>query len=238
VTATTAAAGAELRIALLSSADVDADGTAGEALRAVAASLGAQAIALAPGGEALPACDAVIVAGAPGGAGSGAMRAVAAFAAAGAPVLGIGGGFRALCDAGLLPGTFAGGAGAAVVETAGAVHLRVEGRPTPFTSAIPAGRVMRLHATAWSAGQYTAADAAELERRGQIVFRYCDAAGGATDAANPTRSVRSIAGVCNAAGNVVAVVIQPRAGDGASQLIQSLLLHLRIRTAKKPPRKP
>jgi hypothetical protein len=50
--------------------------------------------------------------------------------------------------------------------------------------------------------------------------------------------VRSIAGVCNAAGNVVAVVIQPRAGDGASQLIQSLLLHLRIRTAKKPPRKP
>jgi len=234
---TAAAAHAETRIGLLSPSGGDGEGGVAQALRAVAAGLGAQAVALAPGEVALPACDAVIVAGA---ADAGAMRALAAFAAAGAPVLGIGGGFRALCEAGLLPGTFVGGDGDPAVEIAGAAHLRVEGRPTPFTSAIPAGRVMRVGPAAFRAGQYTAPDAGELERRCQIVFRYCDAAGGATDAANPTRSVRSIAGVCNAEGNVVAVVIEPRAGDGASALIQSLLLHLRtgrkMKTAKAPRR--
>jgi hypothetical protein len=47
--------------------------------------------------------------------------------------------------------------------------------------------------------------------------------------------VRSIAGVCNAEGNVVAVVIEPRAADGAGSLIQSLLLHLR--TGRRSKRK-
>jgi phosphoribosylformylglycinamidine synthase len=214
-----------------------ADG-AGGALGAAVAALQARAIPVGHDDARLPRCDAIIVAGGQGGnagdggaaaGGSPALRAVAAFAAGGGPVLGIGEGFHALCRVGLLPGRFA-EHGPVSVAVAGAVHLRVEGRPTPFTFAIPAGRVMRLGGGALP-GRYLVDDADQLEQRGQIVFRYCDAAGGATDTANPTRSIRSIAGVCNPRGNVVAVVTQPRAGDDANQLIQSLLLHLRAGVA-------
>jgi phosphoribosylformylglycinamidine (FGAM) synthase-like amidotransferase family enzyme len=228
-----------MRIGLLHFSTLDAGR---ELLQAASRALGARTIVISPRASELPPCDAVVVAGAlslghghrhlphhdeptsdTGAAGSAVVQAIAAFAAAGGPVLGINDGFRILCQAGLLPGSLSAGPPdqAHPVE----VHLRVEGRPTPFTSAIPAGRVMRLGATA-AHGCYEAADVDALEERGQIIFRYCDTGGGATHAANPRRSLRSIAGVCNPRGNVVALVSHPRAGDDGHQLIQSLRLHL------------
>jgi hypothetical protein len=101
-------------------------------------------------------------------------RAIEAFARAGGPVLGIGAAFQSLCALGLLPGR--------VVARAGGVpgpeisYLRVEGRPTPFTSAIPAGRVLRS-APALARLEYQTAEPEALRARGQVIFRYCDAAG-------------------------------------------------------------
>ena len=48
-----------------------------------------------------------------------------------------------------------------------------------------------------------------LEERGQVVFRYCDAAGEATDAANPNGSARNIAGIVSERGNVLGMMPHP-----------------------------
>ena len=75
-----------------------------------------------------------------------ALRALVAFARAGGPVLAVGAGFRSLCALGLLPGRVTSpadaDAGAGEPPPPALAHLRVEGRSTPFTSAIPAGRVI------------------------------------------------------------------------------------------------
>ena len=65
--------------------------------------------------------------------------AVHTFAERGSPVLGLGDGFAGLCSAGLLPGRFAACEASATLPLSG--YLRTEGRLTPFTAGIPAGRV-------------------------------------------------------------------------------------------------
>jgi phosphoribosylformylglycinamidine synthase subunit PurQ / glutaminase len=136
------------------------------------------------------------------------MAAVRAFAEAGGPVLGICNGFQILCESGLLPG--------ALVRNRDLhflcehVHLRVQGASTPFTQAVPADTVLRIP-IAHGEGCYFADDAtlAELERNGQIVVRYCDAAGEVSPEANPNGSRANIAGICNAAGNVFGLMPHP-----------------------------
>jgi phosphoribosylformylglycinamidine synthase len=60
-------------------------------------------------------------------------------------------------------------------------------------------------------GRFTADDATldRLEGEGQVIFRYVDAAGHPTDAANPNGAMRNIAGVCNAARNVIGLMPHP-----------------------------
>jgi phosphoribosylformylglycinamidine synthase len=48
-----------------------------------------------------------------------------------------------------------------------------------------------------------------MEERGQIVLRYVDAKGDATDAAHPNGSMRSIAGVANERFNVFGLMPHP-----------------------------
>jgi phosphoribosylformylglycinamidine synthase len=88
------------------------------------------------------------------------------------------------------------------------VHCLVEGRPTPYTHAIPAGRHIRM-SIAHAEGRYVHPDVDALEAEGRVVFRYCSADGGVTEAANPNGSTRNIAGICNAAGNVVGLMPHP-----------------------------
>jgi phosphoribosylformylglycinamidine synthase I len=155
------------------------------------------------------------------------MAAVKDFARAGGPVLGICNGFQILCEAGLLEGALA--RNASLKFVCKDVHLVVEGRPTPFTHAIPAGRHLRMP-IAHAEGRYSHPDIERLEKDGQVVFRYADAEGAITDAANPNGSLHNIAGVCNAAGNVVGLMPHPEraceaalGGEDGCMLFESLL---------------
>ena len=69
-------------------------------------------------------------------------------------------------------------------------------------------------------GRFYADDATldALEREGQVLFRYVDASGaqaGPDDAANPNGSLRAIAGVLNAAGNVAGLMPHPERASEA-----------------------
>lgn len=158
------------------------------------------------------------------------MDAVRAFAAEGRPVLGICNGFQILCESGLLPGALT--RNASLRFECRQVYVRVEGKPTPFTSAIPAGRVLRLP-IAHGDGRFVSHDSEALGAAGQVVFRYSDAAGGVSEGMNPNGSQLGIAGVCNEAGNVLALMPHPERAaepilgeDCGRQMFESLRMHL------------
>ena len=141
------------------------------------------------------------------------MRAVAAFAGDGGLVLGICNGFQVLAEAGLVPGALLRNRSLRFVGRD--VSIAAERLDTPFTHALSgAGGPLRIP-IAHGEGCYFA-DAAtldELEAEGRVLFRYVDATGipAAEDdrAANPNGSVRAIAGVINAAGNVAGLMPHP-----------------------------
>jgi len=144
------------------------------------------------------------------------MRAVAGFAADGGLVLGICNGFQVLAEAGLLPGALLRNRSLRFVCRE--VAIRAERVDTAFTHRVPAGGSLRMP-VAHGEGCYYA-DAATLdalERDGQVLFRYIDEAGSpavAGDRANPNGSLRAVAGVVNAAGNVAGLMPHPeRAAD-------------------------
>ncbi len=142
------------------------------------------------------------------------MHVVRAHAAAGGPVLGICNGFQTLTEARLLPGALVRNAGLRFrcVET----RVRVESPVSAFTAMLPKGTVLRLP-IAHGEGAYLA-DAptlASLESTGRVVFRYCDPDGAVTDAANPNGSTAGIAGIANAAGNVVGMMPHPERASEA-----------------------
>lgn len=134
------------------------------------------------------------------------MQAVRAFARAGGPVLGICNGFQILCESGLLEGALA--RNRSLHFECRDVHLVVEGRPTPFTHAIPAGRHVRM-SIAHAEGRYVHPEVERLEDEGRVVFRYAEPDGAVTEAANPNGSLHNIAGVCSAEGNVVGLMPHP-----------------------------
>jgi phosphoribosylformylglycinamidine synthase len=136
------------------------------------------------------------------------MNAVAAFAAAGGPVLGICNGFQILCEAGLLPGAML--RNRDLKFHCEHVGVRVEQTDTPFTSLATRGQVLHIP-IAHGEGNYFADPEviADLEASRRVIFRYCDADGQITDAANPNGSVKNIAGICSAARNVVGLMPHP-----------------------------
>jgi phosphoribosylformylglycinamidine synthase I len=135
------------------------------------------------------------------------MKTVETFAAAGGLVLGICNGFQVLLEAGLLEGAMLRNRDKYVCEH---IHIRVEQTDTPFTQLAKAGQVLRVP-IAHGEGNYFAPPEVldRLERNRQIIFRYVNAAGEATDEANPNGSAHSIAGICNEARNVVGLMPHP-----------------------------
>ena len=142
----------------------------------------------------------------------------------GCPVLGICNGAQVLVEAGLVPG---GGA----VELALArnrmpdrsgyyarwVHVRVERSECVFTRHLDPDTVMPLP-VAHGEGRFTGAPGrmAALAANGQVALRYVDANGGAARGfpENPNGAEGDAAAVCNAAGNVLAIMPHPeRAQD-------------------------
>jgi phosphoribosylformylglycinamidine synthase I len=143
------------------------------------------------------------------------MRGIVDFAKRGGYVLGICNGFQILCETGLLPGALLRNAGLSFVCKH--VGLRVERGDTIFTRDYAAGQVLSIP-VAHGEGNYFCDDEtlARLEGEGQVVFRYVDAAGSATGAANPNGSLDNIAGIVNREGNVLGMMPHPeRASEDA-----------------------
>jgi len=146
------------------------------------------------------------------------MRSVAAFAGEGGLVLGICNGFQVLAEAGLVPGALLRNRGLRFLGRD--VRIAVEQPDTPFTRLAGPRRPLRMP-VAHGEGCYFADPATldELEAGGRVLFRYVredgSVAGETDDPANPNGSLRAIAGVRNAAGNVAGLMPHPeRASEG------------------------
>ena len=136
------------------------------------------------------------------------MQAVAEFADRGGLVWGICNGFQILCEAGLLPGALI--RNASLEFRCEWTHLVVERGDTAFTNQARDGDVLRIPISHGEGGYFADPETlSRLEREGQVVFRYCDAAGAVTDAANPNGSVQNIAGIVNTRGNVLGMMPHP-----------------------------
>ncbi len=135
------------------------------------------------------------------------MREVAAHAEKGGVVLGICNGFQIACEAGLLPGALLRND---VGYRSMPVTIRVEHTNTAFTAAAHAGQCLTMP-IAHGEGRFAASETEldQLENDGQVLFRYVDAAGNPTVDANPNGAMRNIAGVCNAARNVIGLMPHP-----------------------------
>lgn len=134
------------------------------------------------------------------------MRAIVREAGRGVAVLGVCNGFQVLTEAGLLPGALMRNAGQTFVCRT--VELEVENTQSLFTAGYEAGQTVSIP-IAHHDGNYFADDATldRLEGDGRVAFRYLD---------NPNGSQRSIAGILNAAGNVLGMMPHPeRAIDPA-----------------------
>ena len=136
------------------------------------------------------------------------MEAVRGFAARGGLVLGICNGFQILLEAGLLPGAMMRNAGQRFVCKW--VHLRTEATDTPFTRALTPGQVLRIPIAHGEGNYYTDPETlAEMQRRRQIVFRYCTPGGEVTPEACPNGALDNIAGICNQERNVLGMMPHP-----------------------------
>jgi len=136
------------------------------------------------------------------------MDATRAHAQRGGYVLGICNGFQIVCEAGLLPGILVRNADLKFVCRR--QHLTVERADTPYTAAYAKGQVIDV-CIAHGEGNYIA-DAqtlARLEGEGLVAFRYADADGQVTAAANPNGSLNNIAGIYSPKLNVLGLMPHP-----------------------------
>jgi phosphoribosylformylglycinamidine synthase subunit PurQ / glutaminase len=129
------------------------------------------------------------------------MRAVAAFAADGGPVLGICNGFQILTEAGLLPGALRSNASLSFVCRD--VPLVVGATTSPLLARCREGETLTIPVKHGDGCWFADDDLlGELEAAGQIALRYADGA-------NPNGAVGDVAGVTNAAGNVLGLMPHP-----------------------------
>jgi phosphoribosylformylglycinamidine synthase subunit PurQ / glutaminase len=167
------------------------------------------------------------------------MQAVKQFADAGGLVLGVCNGFQILCEAGLLPG--------ALIRNRDLqfhceqVFLKTANFETPFTSKIPAEKILKIP-IAHGEGCYFADEATleQLKANRQILWQYCDSKGELTETANPNGSLLNIAGICNERRNVAGLMPHP---DRASEeilgsadgkfIFESMIAALENKTAAK-----
>jgi phosphoribosylformylglycinamidine synthase subunit PurQ / glutaminase len=157
------------------------------------------------------------------------MDSIRAFADRGGPVVGICNGFQILCEAGLLPGALIRNRSLRFVCRP--VWLRVETSLTPLTEGLIVGEVVEIPVK-HGEGQFvsTPEEIRRMEAEGLVAFRYCSASGELADSANPNGSEDAIAGVRNAAGNIVGLMPHPEHGvdpdvgpTGGQPLFASLL---------------
>lgn len=141
------------------------------------------------------------------------MDEVAAHAHRGGYVLGVCNGFQILTEAHLLPGALLrNNSRRFQCENR---YIVADGRMKDLLAGLEPGRALNIP-IAHADGRYYASEALldELESEGQVLFRYSDADGNVLPEHNANGSERSIAGVCNRAGNVFGMMPHPeRAAD-------------------------
>ncbi len=128
------------------------------------------------------------------------METIIDQAKAGLPVLGICNGFQILTEAHLLPGGMLQNSHLHFICRE--QKLRVETSETAWTADYTAGQEIHIPLKNMD-GRYVAEERVldELEAEGRVAFRYLDV--------NPNGSLRDIAGITNAAGNVVGLMPHP-----------------------------
>ncbi|MGP2439181.1 phosphoribosylformylglycinamidine synthase subunit PurQ [Streptomyces sp. JW3] len=129
-------------------------------------------------------------------------------AKAGLPVLGICNGFQILTEAHLLPGGMLGNDHLHFICRD--QKLRVENAETSWTSDYTAGQEISIPLKNMD-GRYVADQRTldELEGEGRVAFRYLARGEAADGYGNPNGSLNDIAGITNAAGNVVGLMPHP-----------------------------
>ena len=136
------------------------------------------------------------------------MDAVIKFAESGKLVIGICNGFQILLEAGLLPGAML--RNDCLHFLCKYVTLRVENNKTPFTGKLKKGRILRIP-IAHNEGNYyvDSKTLKEMNKNGQVIFRYCDEKGEVSKGSNPNGSLENIAGICNEKRNVLGMMPHP-----------------------------
>jgi phosphoribosylformylglycinamidine synthase len=167
------------------------------------------------------------------------MAAVEAFAAAGGPVIGSCNGFQILTEAGLLPGVLL--RNDHLEFRCDWQTLRVEHPDAgpAWLGDLADGELVRLPIS-HGEGRYVADDATldALEADDRVVLRYVTDDGRAAPEGNPNGSERGIAGIVNAAGNVLGLMPHPEraaepevGGSDGLRLFRSLERWLQARPA-------
>jgi phosphoribosylformylglycinamidine synthase len=127
------------------------------------------------------------------------MQAVIGAANKGVPVLGVCNGFQVLTEAGLLPGALMRNAGIRFVCRE--VRLKVENTQSLFTAGYSADQEITIPVAHHDGNYFAERDTLDrLEGEGRVAFRYAEPVNG---------SARDIAGVLNAAGNVLGMMPHP-----------------------------
>ena len=127
------------------------------------------------------------------------IREVRAAAERGVAVVGICNGFQILCEAGMLPGALL--RNARLKYVCKPVELEVTNAQTRFTAGYGDRRSVTMTVGNGEGNFFADEDTLDrLEGEGRVVFRYRD---------NPNGSMRGIAGVSNARGNVLGLMPHP-----------------------------
>jgi phosphoribosylformylglycinamidine synthase len=135
-----------------------------------------------------------------------AMESVRRAADRGRLVIGICNGFQILVEAHLLPGVLL--RNTCLQFLCMDVRMKTVRDDSPFTRGLP--DVVQMPIAHGMGNYYIDPDGLKaLQDNGQIVFRYCDAAGRVSPEANPNGSIDHIAGIVNRAGNVLGMMPHP-----------------------------
>ncbi len=125
------------------------------------------------------------------------MQSVIEFANKGGKVLGVCNGFQILCESGLLPGVLLRNANQKFICKN--VYIK---NGTGHALKIP---------IAHGEGRYYASDdlLESLDKKNQVIYRYCTAEGQVTEDSNPNGTLNNIAGICNENRNVFGMMPHP-----------------------------
>ena len=141
------------------------------------------------------------------------MDEVIAHANKGGYVFGVCNGFQILCEAGLTPGALLHNASHKFI--CNNVYIKADNNASLINAGLAKDKALKIPIAHGEGRYYTDADTLKmLNDNQQIIFRYCDAEGRVTDAANPNGALENIAGVTNKTKNVFGMMPHPeRAAD-------------------------